>query len=147
MGRGSASRDRRIIDASKTVFDGNMPCRNIGDHFRDHEGVVPGLPVASGKFLDLLLQGTQAANTGTPDHANSVEVQGFQDLIQPRIGDGFIGADDRKLGKPVQPPRFPLFDEGLRVKVFDLAGELRFEQRGVKKRDRAGAAPAGLKSL
>ena len=94
----------------------------------------------------LFLEGVEATDTGSDNHADTVAVNlsGFGVFLEGSVLDGLTGGDQGILGIEVELAQFLAVKVVGGVIVLNLAGKLRFKQRGVEMRYGAGAANAVL---
>jgi hypothetical protein len=80
--------------------------------------------------LDFFLQGGHPPNTGGPNDTDALFVDGIQ--VEPGGLERFGRGDHSKLGKAVEPARFPPVKMLLWIKPFDLAGKTGFKQSSIE---------------
>ena len=113
---------------------------DVGNHLRHKEGVELGTQrlACSGIRRHFLLVGFHAANANAEDNAHTVLVDCIQVKCTVLYSHG--GSRESKLAIGVHLAGLLAIDELLGVEVFNLAGELRLELRGIEMCDRSCTA-------
>src|SRR3989338_7779518 len=75
VGRRSTSRYCNIIRTAQTILDGNMPCRNVSDHFRNKERVEFRSSVTGEEILCFILERFKTSDSRSPDHTDTIQVR------------------------------------------------------------------------
>ena len=127
----------------EAILHRDVTRRDVGNHLGDEEGVIlRTVGLVEGIISGFLLKGVEAADTGSYDNAHTVFVDGAFG-IKAGVGHSLASSHDAILGIEVELAQFFAVEMVCSIEVFDFAGKLCLELRGVKVSNRGGTALAG----
>ena len=136
--RRSARRNRTVVGAHETIFDGDVARRDVGDHARNKEWAKPRSSISCGVAQTLIEERLKSSDTGTPDHTDLLQVLLLE--IESRILDSLRGRDEGILGEEVVFTHLLTVEMLRPVVIFYFTSELRLKFLGIKMSNRRGAA-------